>query len=96
MATIRTHRYTVDPPEVAEFVARRGRLIAAVRAACPGLAQTRLTRLDDATFTDTWRWDTAEQMQAAAVVARTLPEAGAAMSLVRDHSAEDGDVIDER
>ena len=39
---------------------------------------------------------TREQMQAAAVVARTLPEAGAAMSLVRDHSAEDGDVIDER
>jgi hypothetical protein len=54
-----------------------------------------LTRLEDGTFTDTWRWDTAERMRAARP-ATELPEARAAMSLVRDHTARNGEVVDER
>jgi hypothetical protein len=96
MAVVRTHRYTVGPADVQELIGRRTKLIAVVRATCPGLAETRLIRCEDGTFADTWRWDTAEQMQAATLVARALPEAGAAMSLVSDHTAEDGEVVDEQ
>jgi hypothetical protein len=96
MAVVRIHRYTVDGADVDELIARRAVLIAAVRAAHPGLAETQLTRFGDGTFTDAWRWDSAEQMRAALSAVGALPEAGAAMSLVREHSAEDGEIVDER
>ena len=95
MAVVRTHHYTVDPADLPELLARRAAVIAAVRAAHPGLSHARLIRLDDGTFTDAWRWDTAEQMQAA-LAAMPVPEAGAAMSLTRDATAQDGEIVDER
>jgi hypothetical protein len=52
MALVRTHHYTVDPADLPELLARRAAVIAAIRAAHPGLSHTRLTRLDDGTFTD--------------------------------------------
>ena len=85
-------RRTRTEPEV---LARRAAVIAAVRAAHPGLSHARLIRLDDGTFTDAWRWDTAEQMQAA-LAAMPIPEARAAMSLTRDATAQDGEIVDER
>ena len=95
MAVTRTHHYTVDEADVPELLARRAAVIAAIRAAHPGLSHTRLTRLDDGTFTDVWRWDSAEQMRAA-LAAMPIPEARAAMSLTRDATAQDGEIIDER
>ena len=95
MSVVRTHHYTVEPANLAELLARRAALITAVRAAHPGLAGTRLTRLDDGTFADSWQWDTAEQMQAA-FPATSLPEARAARSLTRDHTAVTGEIVDER
>jgi hypothetical protein len=50
--------------------------------------------LEDRTFTDIWRWDSAEQMQA--TPAMPIPEAGLAMSLTRDATAVNGEVVDER
>lgn len=52
MPASRTHRYTVGPADLDELIARRATLINAIRAAHPGLAETRLTRLEDGTFTD--------------------------------------------
>ena len=52
MAVVRTHQYTVDPADLPELLARRAAVIAAIRAAHPGLSHTRLTRQDDGTFTD--------------------------------------------
>jgi hypothetical protein len=95
MAVARTHNYTVERADLDELLARRAALITAVRAAYPGLAGTQLTRLEDGTFSDTWRWDTAEQMRAASP-ATSLPEARAAMSLIRDHTARYGEILDER
>ena len=95
MTVTKTHYYTVGEADLDELLARRGALITAVRAAYPGLTGTQLTRLEDGTFTDTWRWDTAERMRAARP-ATELPEARAAMSLVRDHTARNGEVVDER
>ena len=95
MAVARTHHYTVEAADLDELLARRAALITAVRASYPGLTGTQLTRLEDGTFADTWRWDTAGSMRAARP-APSLPEAQAAMSLVRDHSAGNGEIIDER
>lgn len=96
MAASRTHRYTVDPADLDQLIARRATLIAAIRAAHPGLAEARLTRLEDGTFTDVWRWDSAEQMRAALADTARFPEARAAMSLTRDATAVDGEIVDER
>lgn len=95
MTAVRSHRYTVDPATIEEFLGRRATLITAIRAVYSGLTEARLTRLEDGTYTDTWRWDTAEQMQAA-FPAMALPEAGAAMSLTQDATAQNGEIVDER
>ena len=95
MAVIRTHQYTVDPDALTEFLSRRAAAIAAVRSRCPGLAHTRVVRHEDGSYTDTWQWESAAQMNDA-LAAMPLPEVGAAMSLVRDHDARDGEVLDER
>ena len=95
MTVTKTHHYTVGEADLYELLARRAALITAVRAAYPGLTGTQLTRLEDGTFTDTWCWDTAKRMRAARP-ATELPEARAAMSLVRDHTARKGEVLDER
>jgi hypothetical protein len=94
MSVVRIHHYTVDPADFQELLTRRAAVIAAIRAAHPGLAETRLTR-HDGTLTDTWRWDSAGQMQAALATMPT-PEARAAMSLTRDATARDGEIVDER
>lgn len=95
MADIRIHRYMVDPPDLEELLARRAATICAIRAEHPGLVEARLIRLEDGTFIDAWRWDSAEQMQAA-LEAAPVPEAREAMSLTRDRTAEDGEIVDER
>jgi len=96
MAVSRTHRYSVDPADLDELIARRAKLIAAIRSAHPGLSEARLTRLEDGTFTDVWRWDSAEQMQAAQADMARFPEAREAMSLTRDNTPIDGEIVDER
>jgi hypothetical protein len=95
MSVVRIHHYTVDPADLKELLARRATLITAARAAHPGLAEARPTRLEDGTYTDAWRWGTAGQMQAA-FPAATLPGARAAMSLTRDYTTQNGEIIDER
>ena len=97
MPDIRIHRYSVDDPtDIDEFLARRAELIAAIRVSHPGLLEARLIRLEDDTFVDTWRWQSAEEMQAALGAAPTLPEVRAAMSLTRNATSDDGEVVDER
>jgi hypothetical protein len=97
MAAVRMHRYTVDPADLQELLARRATLIDALRAAHPGLAETRLTRLADGTYSDVWRWESAEQMRAAlGGMSRLGALAGAAWSLTGDRTAVDGEIVDER
>jgi hypothetical protein len=97
MAAVRMHRYTVDPADLQELLARRATLIDAFRAAHSGLAEARLTRLADGTYSDVWRWESAEQMRAAlGGMSRLGALAGAAWSLTGDRSAVDGELVDER
>ena len=95
MANYRIHRYIVDPADVDDLRARRAALIDAIRAVFPGLIETRLIRLEDGTFIDAWRWDSAEHMHAA-LAAAPFPEAGPAWSLTREVSSDDGVIVDER
>jgi hypothetical protein len=96
MADIRIHHYAVDAADHDEFLARRAALIDAMRARHPGLIEALLVRLDDGTFVDSWRWESAEAMRAALAAAPTFPEIRAAMSLTRDTTNEDGEVVDRR
>ena len=95
MADIRIHRYSVDPANRDELLARRTDLITAMRAKHPGLTDTRLVDLSNGAFIDIWRWASATEMQAALADIAAIPEARAAMSLTRDATSEDGDVLDE-
>jgi hypothetical protein len=95
MAVTRTHHYSVDAADLPELLTRRTAVITAIRAAHPGLTHTRLIRLEDGTYTDTWRWDSDGHMQAA-LAAMPIPLARAAMSLTHDTTAHDGEIVDER
>jgi hypothetical protein len=83
------------PADIEELLVRRAALITAIRADHPGLAEARLIRLEDATFVDSWRWDSAEHMQAS-LAAAPFPEAGPAWTLTREATSEDGEIVDER
>lgn len=96
MTAIRAHRYTVNPADFEEFLERRANLINAIRAAHPSLTETRLTRLEDGTYTDVWRWKSVEQMGAAFADLANFPEARLTMSLTTDATALNGEIIDER
>ncbi len=95
MAVVRIHTYSVTATELPEFLTRRAAAIAAIRAAHPGLSHSQLTQHGDDSFTDAWRWDTEEEMQAA-LATMPIPEAAAALSLTRDTTARDGEIVDER
>lgn len=96
MAVVWIHRYRVDTADEGEFLARRAALIAAMRAEHPGLAEARLIRLEDGAFIDSWRWDSHEDTRAALAAAPTMREVGAAMSLTKDATNEDGEIVEER
>jgi hypothetical protein len=95
MSVVRMHTYRVADADLREFLDRRAVLIARVRADHPGLAETRLTRLEDGSYTDTWRWDSSPQL-AAAFPAAGSPEATSAMAPTSDATAVNGEIVDER
>lgn len=96
MAVIRYTRFTADPSDIDRLLTRRAELIAAVRATFPGLTEARLARLDDTTWVDAWRWESAAALQAATEGAPGIPEAGAAFALTADPAAEQAEIVDER
>jgi hypothetical protein len=96
MSAVRSHRYSVPDSDLEEFLARRSSLIATVRKGHPGLTHAVLIRLEDGTYTDTWHWETAEQLGAALAAIGTFPEAPLAMGLTKDGTAQNGEVVDER
>jgi hypothetical protein len=95
MSAVRSHRYSVPESDLEEFLARRRSLIATVRKGHPGLTRTVLIRLDDDTYTDTWHWESAEQLGAALAALPTFPEAPLTMSLTKDATALNGRLVDE-
>ncbi|MGW1341237.1 hypothetical protein ACWCOV_09295 [Kribbella sp. NPDC002412] len=95
-AVVRIHSYAVDPDKLAEFLERRAKVIGVIRDAHPGLTSTQLVRLEDGSYSDTWRWESFQAMAAAFPLAQS-PEAVAAWSLVSaPPTATNAEVIDER
>ena len=96
MTFVRTHHYSVSPADVDELLTRRASLIDAVRAAHPDLTMTRLTRLADGTYTDTWYWGTSEGMETALAAIGDFADAPGTMLLTKGNVAQNGEVICER
>jgi len=96
MAIVRFTRFTADPSDTDELLARRADLIGAVRSRFPGLTATRLARLDDGTWVDTWQWESAAALQAVTDAVAGLPEAAAAFALTTAPTAEQAELVDER
>jgi hypothetical protein len=96
MTILRLTRFSLDAGRTDEMLATRAMLIDAVRAKVPGLTETRLARVDDETWLDLWRWESAEALAAALAVAPTMPEAAAAFGMIRDATEERLDLVDER
>ncbi|GAA0419461.1 hypothetical protein Acor_29220 [Acrocarpospora corrugata] len=55
-----------------------------------------LVQLDDGTYSDVWRWETADQLGAALAAIPIFPEAPLTMALTKDATAQNGQIIDER
>ncbi|MFI6316656.1 hypothetical protein ACIBG8_04015 [Nonomuraea sp. NPDC050556] len=96
MSVVRTHAYSVAESDLEEFLARRASLIATVREGHPGLTHAVLIQLADGTYTDTWHWESAEELGAALAAIPTFPEAPLTMALTKDATAQFGEVVDER
>jgi quinol monooxygenase YgiN len=96
MTAVRTHTYRIDPDNIERLLTQRANLIAGIRAANPGLLEARLTRHEDGTYTDVWRWESAEQMTAALAASAAFPLVGATLALAHDASVQNGEIIDER
>ncbi|GAA3107000.1 MULTISPECIES: antibiotic biosynthesis monooxygenase [Nonomuraea] len=96
MSVLRIVRFTADPADADQILARRADLISAVRARFPGLSETRLMRPDERTWVDSWVWESQAALEAVVAVAHDLPEAGPAFALVKDPTSEEGEIIDER
>ena len=95
MSVVRMHTYRVADEVLPEFLERRAALIASIRTEHPNLAEARLTKLEDGSYSDTWRWNSFPEM-AAAFPAAQSPAAVATMSLTTDGSAVNGEILDER
>jgi len=96
MATVRTHRYTVDTGDLATMLERRTNLIDGIRSANPAFTEATLIRMEDGSYLDIWRWDSAADMQRAAEAAVGFPQVGATLSLTADHTVIDGEILDVR
>jgi quinol monooxygenase YgiN len=96
VSTVRIHTYRVDPANLEQLMAQRANLIAGIRANNPGLLEARLTRHEDGTYTDIWRWQSAEQMAAALAGSARFPLVGATLALTHDASVQNGEIVDER
>ena len=89
MPTFELARYRVDPQNTEELTRRWEAAVDAIRATFPGLVGANLARLDEQTWIDVWRWESAEAAQAAAQGAPSVPEAAAMFSLIAEPLAMD-------
>lgn len=95
MAVLRIVRFKTDPAQAEEMLLIRAGLIAATRERFPGLTETRLARVDEGTWIDHWRWESAGHMQAALDAVATIPGAGEAFALITEPQPELAEIVEE-
>ena len=94
MAILRITRFTADPAHAEEEVlAKRAELLAATRKAHAGLTDARLVKLEDGAWLDVWQWESEDAFQRAVAWAHDQPLAAEAFALVRDVTAEKGELV---
>jgi hypothetical protein len=96
MNAVRTHTYRVDPDRLEQLLTQRAALIDGIRAGNPGFLEARLTRHEDGTYSDVWRWESAELMTTALAAAAGFPLVAATLALTHDSSVQNGEIINER
>jgi hypothetical protein len=94
MAVLRLDRFTIDPADAGELVARHAALVAVAKEAFPGLIEAQLAKVDDDAWLTLWRWDSLTSAQAAIAEGPSIPQAGAAFSLAKGLTVEFAEVID--
>lgn len=95
MAVLRIVRFKTDPAHAEEMLQIRAGLIAATRERFPGLTETRLARVDEGTWIDHWRWESAEHMQRALDDVATIPGAGEAFALIAEPQPVVAEIVEE-
>lgn len=95
MSVIAIVHCQVDPADADEFRARHTALVAATRAAVPGLIEARLGRTDERGWAAIWRWESAEHLAAARASVGGGPVAGAAFALATEITGTEVEVLDE-
>lgn len=96
MAAVRTHRYIVETGNLATMLEHRATLIDGIRSGNAAFRDATLIRMEDGSYLDIWRWDSAEDMRRAAEAAGKIPIVGATLSLTTDHTIIDGEILDRR
>ena len=94
MTVLRLDSFTIDPADIGELLTRHAALAAVAKDAFPGLIDVQLAKIDDQTWIDVWRWDSLANAQAAAAQGPTIPQAGAAFSLIKSLAVEYAEVLD--
>jgi hypothetical protein len=95
MSAVRIHRYNVDPAQLDDLLARRAQMINGFRSGFPGLSSTTLVQLEDGSYVDIWRWESAEQMAKALEASAAFPAPAATLALTEGHVAQSGEIIAE-
>jgi hypothetical protein len=95
MSVITLTQFTIESGVAGALRTRHAELVAAIRSAAPGLVEARLGSVDEQTWVDIWRWESAEHLQAARRIAPDLPATAAAFSLARAVTADDVAGVDE-
>ena len=95
MPSVRTHRYTLAPNQVEKFVAQR----AEPRPVASGgldLVETRLYRLEDGTYPGYLALEVVRGDGEGVRHDGRASLVGATLKMTSEHSAVDGDLVDER
>ncbi|TDC43839.1 antibiotic biosynthesis monooxygenase [Micromonospora sp. KC213] len=95
MPVVTVTHFHIDSADAGELRARHAALVAATRAAVPGLTEARLGRIDDETWVGIWRWESAESLRASRQAVPGSAEATAAFALTREPTVSDIEILDE-
>lgn len=97
MIILRLTRFSLKPTvDTDAMLKTRADLIDAIRAQFSGLTETRLAKVDDNTWLDLWRWESAETLETALAGAPALPQARAAFALLENATEERMELVEER
>lgn len=89
-------RFRVDPNKTEQLRSSWQVAVDSIRSRFPGLLEANLARLDENTWLDIWRWESADTAKAAAEGAHAVPGAAAYFAVIDEFVAMDHAEIDRR